>query len=123
MTTDSLLESRVYEISKDVHQMSGALSEMQKTQDRMLDQHEQVIKLMERHETTNEKLVGAIEDINGIGERVDKLQKWQTEVEAKRNYFEWWLVNWKSIAIVMLLMVASAALIMPDLGALFGSEQ
>lgn len=118
MTTDSLLESRVYEISKDVHKMSGALTEMQKTQDRMLDQHEQVIRLMERHETTNEKLVRAIEDINGLGDKVDHLCKWRTEVEAKRSYFEWWLTNWKSVAVVLLLLVAAAALIMPNLGGL-----
>lgn len=122
MTTDTLLESRVYEISKDVHKMSGALTEMQKTQDRMLDQHEQVIRLMERHETTNEKLVGAVEKLGGLEEKVDDLCKWRTEVEAKRHYFEWWLTNWKSVAVVLLLMVAAAALTIPSLGDLLSGD-
>ena len=116
----STLEQRVDNISKDLHIMAGAMTEVQKNQSRMLDQHDEVIKLMARHEATNERIADIMGDLDGLGNRVEDLTRWRFGEQSKTTQRDWWLVHWKSFGVLLAFITVISLVLIPGISSIIG---
>lgn len=116
------IEERVFAMSNEINRMSGVISQVSRTQDTMADIQKELVSLLRKHDHAETRIDFAEKEagkqlmrIENLEVLTNDLRDHNTKFKERRLHFEWWLSNWKSVAFVMLILVAVSALLFPNI--------
>lgn len=115
------LEERIYLMTKEIGELSGVVTQVSRTQETMADIQKEQIALLRKHDKTESRIERAEKEITRLEARTDEIEDLTKDLrdhnirfKERRSHFDWWLNNWKSVGLVLFIMVAMTAFIFPS---------